>query len=388
MYVFSSPVYCKNKVGDYELIDNTFTDKIDSVENGESYAYTNKMNDVKTYLPNKLSSKQGILIKQINNIMVVPNIENSINCKKVGFTNVFDLNSESLEYNDVFFEGTKLNASLTDFGTNLELLIKSKPKKNNFEYKINIENVFADISTPNYILFRNKNTKDIIFIIYAPDIYDSKNNVLNSTMLIREEKSGVFSLKVILDIKNKDVNYPIKINQSFHMYKSHQPDSTVYSKSIDTGYYLDNKLNIGNDPIRGEGQTFVRFEVLSLLNIDPKDILSANYIGNVIRDVNDEAKITLLPVVSDWCSLNVRWNSRAKTNADFKYSNSISERREYKFDVTKITQLWLQNKNNEEALYSIGKGFLMINENPNNCVTFASGDNGMFKTALEIKINK
>lgn len=56
--VFSSPAYINMEGTNYQICDNSF---VKTVEDSE-YMYSNKINDVKTFLPQNLTSKSGIKI--------------------------------------------------------------------------------------------------------------------------------------------------------------------------------------------------------------------------------------------------------------------------------------------------------------------------------------
>lgn len=388
LYMFSSPIYIKNDK-DYDIYSNALT-PVTNV--GKGYTFTNKLNDVKTYLPDTISAENGIRLEINHTKMdIFPLSEKSENAQKTTYTNIYGKNVEHILYKNAFGKN-KCHILLDDFGVNTELVINdSEPII--LRYIVAIENVKLDTTCPDYVLFRSVKNNEVKGVIYKPVIVEKGESVLSGVttekcaMDIIVAGKGLYQVSVKLDKKYmSNVKLPLKINQSFHLYKSKQPDSAIYSNS-NAGYYLNDKVILGNDALKGEGELLVRFEALDLLSIDPQNIISAEYTISEISGTSGEATIALYPVLSEWCSLNTRWNTKPAYAKEFVKKTVVSKSGDYSFDITEPLKKWLENRG-KEVDYIIRHGFVLVNETPGSPKLFATGDNGIFTSCLKINLKK
>ena len=380
-YLFSSPIYMTNNTK-YSVCDNT----IIPISDTKGYMFTNKINDIKTYLPDNISSQKSICIENSNTKMNIflESIE-SKKAEKVIYTSVFNKENERVFY-DSIHEDNKCYVSIDDFGVNTELIINNDIST--IEYIIEIEGMKIESSCPDYILFLDVINNDVKGIVYKPEIFEQEKDILNNIMnkkcdfSIKRIETNRYKLVVTI---NDNIEYPIKINQSFHLYKNKQPDSATYSNS-NSGYYLNDKVILGNDISKGEGQLLVRFEDLDLIDIKPQDIIFAEYIISEISDTNQIATIVMYPVLSSWCSLNVRWDTKPVYSKEYTQEVTVKEAGDYHFDITEIIKKWIENKGEKEAEYSIQHGFALVNKTPETPKIFATGDHGTFTSCIKISI--
>ena len=383
LYVFSSPVYINN---------NTYQNKIQPITGGDNrFAYQNIGNDIISFLPDKLSSQSSFLIQSNNTEMeLFPQSSESKDARQIKYINAFGKSAEHLYYENAF--ESNYYVFIDDFGIDTETVI-SNTKINTMEYIVEMDNVTVDTTCPDYVLFRSIYDESVKGIIYKPTIIENGKNVLDGVMTetcdisVNSAGEGRFTVTITLnDTFTEKAKYPLKINQSFHLYKPKEPDSAIYSDSS-FNYYLNDKVVLGNDPQKGEGQLLVRFENLDFIDISPQDILSAEYIISEISGTSQSATIAMYPVVSEWCSLNVRWNVKPIYSRNYVQRITVNKRGDYHFDITELLQRWLENKG-KEADYIIRNGLVLVNETPDIPKLFATGDNGVFTTCLKIKIRK
>ena len=239
--MFSSPIYIR---GDetYNICDNT----LETSEN-EQYSYTNHCNDVKTYLPERLSDSCGMyLVYGAKEMTIYPQTSKSLKAAKTAYTDIFGHEAERLIFHHTF-EQDIYAIYIDDFGINTEIEIKERISVLN--YQLEIENVTVDQSCPDYIIFRDEKSKEVVAIIYNPVIVRRDESLLDSMtkssfdMSIQKVDQTHYHLSIELPENLPEEAYPLRINQSFHMYKAKQPDSAVYSWS-DAGYYLNDKVPI------------------------------------------------------------------------------------------------------------------------------------------------
>ena len=389
MYLFSSPIYVSNDGKTYNRIDNSICDVED--EKYKEYKYTNKSNDIRTYIPSKLSSSNNILITDSTYGMeIIPQYDEIADVKKINYKNIYNITNESFIYNNMF-GCEKYIVNINDFGINTELIVKNNI--NQFKYHININEVYPVVECSSYILFKDKNFDTNVAIIYAPVIINETEKLIEEigkdkcTMDIISIGNETYEIIITLNEKClKESPYPIKINQSFHLYKEKQADSAVYSKNA-TNNYLNNKVILGNDDKNGEGQLLVRFEELYFLNIDYLDVISAEYIISEISCEQETKKttITLYPVEEDWCSITVNWDRRPAYYGQYPIKVEVDKSGDYSFDITNLLKEWLKNRD-KEAGFLTRKGFILINDDPEIPKLFATGDNGIFTTCIKIKM--
>lgn len=198
-------------------------------------------------------------------------------------------------------------------------------------------------------------------------------------MSIQKVDQTHYHLSIELPENLPEEAYPLRINQSFHMYKAKQPDSAVYSWS-DAGYYLNDKVVLGNSE-KGISEFNIRFEALDLLPIQSENILSATYTISEISGSTEPAIVTMYPIVSEWCSINTRWNNKPQKTEKYVHSLEITESGDYTFDITQLLRLWVSNKG-QETDYIVRHGFVLVNETPGIPKVFATADNGTFTTCL------
>lgn len=387
-YLFAAPVYVKSESNSdsYNLSNNTPLSS-----NNTSYKYTNTYNDIKTFLPNRLSADSSILIKHNRNTLsIIPQASNSKDGKIKSCTNIYGKQGDCIQYTDTFGKND-FNVFIEDFGINTELVRKND--QSTFEYILNIENITIDRSCPDYFLMKDVKSEEVKAVIYKPVIsYEGRSLTgmdMKSDCDMKIMKTGDTTYQLTITLSEnilRNATSPIKINQSFHLYKPKQPDSAIYSKS-NKGYYLQDKVILGNNTDKGEGRLLIRFEALDMMDIPVENIISAEYMATEISGTNTPATIAMYPVLSEWCSLNVRWSSKPDLAAEHIQKVTVDKSGNYSFDITEPLKLWLKNRGGETE-YIIRHGFTLINETPENPKIFATGDNGMFTSCLKITLKK
>ena len=145
---------------------------------------------------------------------------------------------------------------------------------------------------------------------------------------------------------------------------------------------------LGDSTIKGEGWTFIRYETLNNLPLDPEKIVSAKYFFHNLFDLQKEAKISAYAVTADWCSINTRWFNRPPFDEKPLSEVIIQKAGDYKLDVTALMKEMITNKNRKNAIYSVQNSFLIKSETQDINIIFASGDNGLFSPLLEIVLSE
>lgn len=387
LYLYSSPLYYQDdRKKEHVLIDNSLN------ANEDNDAFFNTFNDIQCFLPTSLSSEKPILLKKsYSEMKIYLQTKESKKGKKASATNLYGFTGEGILYKDIC-GGNAVNVLPDDFGINMEFLV-SEYETTVLTYQIEMDNVELDTNCSDYVLFRDVKEKEVKGVLYLPVVMDCNEKIMDiidnnaCSMAVRKTAPGIFSVDIVL---KKDfietACYPLKVNGSIHLYKPKQPDSAIYSFSSE-GYFLNDKVLLGNSKIKGEGQLLVRFEALDLLNLNAEDILSAEYILSEISNGEKEATIAMYPVLSEWCSLNTRWHNKPAYDIQNAYRITVDKSGDYSFDITGPLKNWIINKG-KETDYIIRHGFVLVNETPDVPKLFATGDNGMFTSCLKIKLRK
>ena len=116
--------------------------------------------------------------------------------------------------------------------------------------------------------------------------------IIKVKLLNKDSENSIYTVEYTIDesfLKNVKTKYPVTLNQSIHLYKSKQPDTSAYENTGDVAsHYLSPYILLGDDTLKGEGWTYVRFETLNSLDIDPEKIVSAKYIFRNLFDLKKE----------------------------------------------------------------------------------------------------
>lgn len=101
-------------------------------------------------------------------------------------------------------------------------------------------------------------------------------------LIEKDSETNTYTVEYTVDqefLLDESTEYPITLNQSVHLYKSKQPDTSAYENTGDeAGHYLSPYMLLGDSTIKGEGWTYIRYETLNSLNIEAEKVVSAKYV--------------------------------------------------------------------------------------------------------------
>lgn len=346
--------------------------------------------------PKDVSQEQPIQIGNSNNYMKVYFSANNIPQAQKQTNILFEVQRESVVYSDAFGKGIDYVCYPTSFGYNSEIVIPKRTDNNTFTIKIQLPNLVPDTGSPDYILFKTALSKgEVKSILYTPLIYDANGNwsYANSVKLTeKDSETNTYTVEYKIDeefANSKDTKYPLHINQSLHLYKSKQPDTSAYENTGDeAGHYLSPYMLLGDKTLKGEGWTFVRYETLNSLNINPDKIISAKYVFHNLFDTDREVKIGAYAVTADWCSINTRWFNRPPFDEKPISEVIIDKSGDYELDITSLFKEMIKNKGKENPKYSVQNSFMIRSDTENSNIIFPSGDNGLYSPLLKIVLSE
>lgn len=366
----------------------------DIIEEGNEYitkgSYFSKI------FPSELSKNTPIEMHGTDNFAKI-----YLNNKKIegGFSekqNVFGLKKQSVIYNDAFGKGIDYICYPTSFGVNTEIILSKRSENNKFQIKIQLPQLVPDTNSPDYILFKSAFEKGVVkSILYTPIAVDKNGKwcYANSVKIVdKDSENNIYTVEYEIDQKflaDKSTKFPVTLNQSIHLYKPKQPDTSAYENTGDVAsHYLSPYILLGDKTLKGEGWTYVRYETLYNLHINPEKIVSAKYVFHNLFDLKKETKISAYAVTADWCSINTRWFNRPPFDDKPIYEVVLKESGDYKLDITSLFVEMMKNKSESDAKYSVQNSFMIRSDTNDSNVILSSGDNGLFSPMLEIVLSE
>lgn len=293
-------------------------------------------------------------------------------------------------YPDAFGPGIDYVCTPTAYGLNTEIILRKPGDKTTFDIQVQLPTLVPDTQSPDYIAFRqDKDTNDVQSILYTPVAVDKRGSwsYENDIKLIdKDSGTNTYRLSYIIDAEFlKTASYPVRLNQSLHLYKAKQPDTSAYSDTGDVaGHYLSPYMLMGDSTPKGEGWTYIRYETLNKLAIDPDDVIAARYVFHNLLDLKSPMTVGAYAVTADWCSINTRWYNRPEYDTRPMSQIDVQKRGDYALDVTTLVKEMLKNIGQKDALYSVNNSFMIRSDTPDSSALFASGDGGLFSPMLEI----
>lgn len=377
IYIYSAPIEASKNV-------------LSVMENG---LYTSCGSYMKKNLPEIWSSAHPMFVSfGLSNMEIMPVDSGKYSSAQKAITNVFGQRRDTVHYTDVFGKGINLNCSVTSFGINTEIVLPKRTEQHTFRVKVKLPDLVPDTGSPDYILFKTALEKgEVKAVLYTPLAVDNNGNwsYANKVKLVdKDSEAGIYTVEYTIDetfLKNSDTKYPVKLNQSIHLYKSKQPDTSAYKKTGDeAGHYLSPYMLLGDKTIKGEGWTYIRYETLNNLNIDPSKVVSVKYVFHNLFDLPKEIKIGAYAVTADWCSINTRWFNRPPFDKNPISQTNVQKAGDYSVDITPFFKEMMKNKSIKDAKYSVNNSFFIRCDTPDSNMIFPSGDNGLFSPFMEI----
>lgn len=314
--------------------------------------------------------------------------------EKQTVTDAFGVQREAVVYPSALDDGADYICIPTAYGLNTEIRLSKAGESTGFSVKVQTANLVPDTGSPDYILLKtaleNGNVNTILYTPLAVDKNGSWSYGSRVQLTDKDSETGTYTVQYTPDAAFlQDAAYPVRLNQSIYLYKSKQPDTSAYSDTGDeAGHYLSPYMLLGDSTPKGEGWTFVRFETLNALDIDPQRIVSATYTVHNLFDLPKEAVVGAYAVTADWCSINTRWFNRPPFDKTPVSQVKIQAKGDYTLDVTSLLREMLKNKPYENAAYSVQNSFFIRCDSAGDSLLLASGDNGLFSPFLEIVLKE
>lgn len=377
LYLFSSPVF----TDDGKEIDHSITEIQDQELKNRGFTYQNTCNSVSAYFPDSLEDRYFLLADKSTQLKV------SVKGNKNGgqsvdrITTVWGRETDALTYRSTAGHDP-LYAYPSQFGFTLEA--SAQPERAH-EFYISLDHCIADASSPEYIIFRHKKTEKVLAIAYAPVMRTKDGGIAIGNISVSETNGSTYTIRSGFDALSSG-DFPdenARCAVSIHLYVPKQPDTTVYENTPEVNNYLSQFMFTGRQNERGQSQTYVRFEQLDSLDLAGKDIVSASYYVHSM-DPSSKTALAAYPAVDDWCSFAVDWTIKARPDPSIRVKPKVLDSGDLAFDITKFVRLWLDNRGDDNAVYSVRNGMVLINSDPSSREVLAANDSGIYGTVLVI----
>ena len=402
--------YSSHNIAAYENKEGTKTLYIYSglIENTKNYTVSEENEYLAdgTYVtkkfPKSFNKDSGIYIisnsreqvgEQKNYMNIFPNDQDkSYEAECADYVNVFNQKNTGLQYKNVFGDKSDLYFYPTVYGVNSEIIIPDKDSVRSYTFKIKVPEIMPDTASPDYMLLKKRNSDNVLSMIYTPLLVDKKGkwSFNNKVKFIEKDyENGMYVVEFIPDeefLSSNDTKYPVIMNQSFYLaHENGDADTSAYSDAGDEAkHYLSTYMLLGDKTFKGEGHSFIRYESLNDLNINPEDIISAKYCFRNLLDLSEKATIGLYAVTSNWCSINTTWSSKPEYDENIVTQIEVYKKGDYSLNITPLIKTMIQSKENENAKYSIRNSFFIKIETSDIDVLLASGDSGLYTPCLEL----
>ena len=376
LYFFSSPVF----TDDGKEIDHSITEIQDQELKNRGFTYQNTCNSVSAYFPDSLEDRYFLLADKSTQLKV------SVKGNKNGgqsvdrITTVWGRETDALAYS-----GTSDTEPLFAYPTQFGLALEASAAEKEQEFSVFLDGCEADASSPEYIIFRHKKTEKVLAIAYAPVMRTKDGGIAIGNISVSETNGSTYTIRSGFDALSSG-DFPdenARCAVSIHLYVPKQPDTTVYENTPEVNNYLSQFMFTGRQNERGQSQTYVRFEQLDSLDLAGKDIVSASYYVHSM-DPSSKTALAAYPAVDDWCSFAVDWTIKARPDLSMKIKPKALKSGDLAFDITKFVRLWLDNRSDDNAVYSVRNGMVLINSDPSSREVLAANDSGIYGTVLVI----
>lgn len=371
IYLFSSPIQYKTDGDFYEFIDNTLIDS-----SKEQYAFENKANNIKMYLPKDLTSFFRIEkdSRYIEFKLDTAELDFSEG-KKIYHENMYDDTVSAVSYKN---DEIELIFYCSFSGIKVEVIQKSNSNLSELDFLINSSATSYRDKSNGYITFEDEQGTMAV-ISNLVDI-TSNENPFNSSEILKIKKAEEETYITTFSLADISESNDICITElTFDMYVNSIPDSSVYSE-YNQNTFLSSYSVIGNHPSLGEGWEYVRFRFNYMFELEPDTLLESNYYVKNLYGSLENYEVDMFLIPKTWSSIDLNWN--LKEDYGKKITQSMQGDSYFIFDIKEYTEYCIKDK--FMLLESFGA---VLKSDVSRNVFVATSDNSLYSPHLEIRVS-
>lgn len=372
-----------NDEGNYELVDNTLVESEDSTATD---TYENKSGEFGINLPACITENNGVIISKDDYSVELTPLDGD-------FSNS-SIKDNAILYCDVF-DGVDYQYTILGDMVKEDIVLNKPVDIESYRFSISSEECIAEYEE-GVICISDKDTKEVIFNIVAPEIIDASGEVSNGVFLTLEENEEGFIATITVDDKwlnEEDRAYPVRIDPtvnvdsySIGLYGVEQgsPDIIVGDNNYPYSGY-DDGIATQNISLYGKAHLMTRTYVdidYDFTSIDDEArIDSATFsLYHYTAYSGGYTNFGLYSADDEWDPSTLTWNSQESSNhtfIEYQYANSTAGY--INWDVKDIVNDWVTG-------ISDNNGFVVKAENERNmqCEVFYN-KNGVYKPKLTIE---
>ena len=368
--------------------------------NGEDYKYINESGNIRQYFPKTLSVDTGVVLnngKYILNMM--PVTEEEYIPQKNESTVTYSTEEMNIKYEYISMKN----------GVKENILLKEKPEKYSFKYKIEGENIcLKQRKNDRGILVCDSSTNETIGYISPPNLEDGNGDVdyENVEYKLKKENSET-EIEVKLNrqyFDNESLKYPVKVDPTMVWMSDYLATRGVWSVPFMADSMMNYKiLNVTNylkDAYPYNSENRIYLDTTNLLSgksfagtktpLKGKYIESAELIFSESKtpDYYPTGTVQVKRALAKWDKSTITWNSQPKISDDYIAETQCTgeEGNRHTLDITDWVQDIADGKLEDNGLVFTcpEKGMAASIYSPE--IQYSSSENGKYGDPLYMAI--
>ena len=368
--------------------------------NGEDYKYINESGNIRQYFPKTLSVDTGVVLnngKYILNMM--PVTEEEYIPQKNESTVTYSTEEMNIKYEYISMKN----------GVKENILLKEKPEKYSFKYKIEGENICSkQRKNDRGILVCDSSTNETIGYISPPNLEDGNGDVdyENVEYKLKKENSET-EIEVKLNrqyFDNESLKYPVKVDPTMVWMSDYLATRGVWSVPFMADSMMNYKiLNVTNylkDAYPYNSENRIYLDPTNLLSgksfVGTKTPLKGKYIESAelifseskTPDYYPTGTVQVKRALAKWDKSTITWNSQPKISDDYIAETQCTgeEGNRHTLDITDWVQDIADGKLEDNGLVFTcpEKGMAASIYSPE--IQYSSSENGKYGDPLYMAI--
>jgi hypothetical protein len=368
--------------------------------NGEDYKYINESGNIRQYFPKTLSVDTGVVLNNRKYILnMMPVTEEEYIPQKNESTVTYSTEEMNIKYEYISMKN----------GVKENILLKEKPEKYSFKYKIEGENIcLKQRKNDRGILVCDSSTNETIGYISPPNLEDGNGDVdyENVEYKLKKENSET-EIEVKLNrqyFDNELLKYPVKVDPTMVWMSDYLATRGVWSVPFMADSMMNYKiLNVTNylkDAYPYNSENRIYLDTTNLLSgksfVGTKTPLKGKYIESAelifseskTPDYYPTGTVQVKRALAKWDKSTITWNSQPKISDDYIAETQCTgeEGNRHTLDITDWVQDIADGKLEDNGLVFTcpEKGMAASIYSPE--IQYSSSENGKYGDPLYMAI--
>lgn len=368
--------------------------------NGEDYKYINESGNIRQYFPKTLSVDTGVVLNNRKYILnMMPVTEEEYIPQKNESTVTYSTEEMNIKYEYISMKN----------GVKENILLKEKPEKYSFKYKIEGENIcLKQRKNDRGILVCDSSTNETIGYISPPNLEDGNGDVdyENVEYKLKKENSET-EIEVKLNrqyFDNESLKYPVKVDPTMVWMSDYLATRGVWSVPFMADSMMNYKiLNVTNylkDAYPYNSENRIYLDTTNLLSgksfVGTKTPLKGKYIESAelifseskTPDYYPTGTVQVKRALAKWDKSTITWNSQPKISDDYIAETQCTgeEGNRHTLDITDWVQDIADGKLEDNGLVFTcpEKGMAASIYSPE--IQYSSSENGKYGDPLYMAI--